>query len=260
MSSTQKIIKYFGIGIAFLLIFSIFSFLIDIVLSIGNSFIPNIEPRNVSLNSNYLDVSLKFSRLEIKSGDSFDVSTDSKYISVNNDNNKITIKEKGHFNFNITDVVTVIVPSSYVFDDVLIDAGAGSVSIDRLVTKNLSFDIGVGNVVINDLVVYNDTSIDGGAGKFVINNGTINDLDYDMGAGDTNINAFINGSSEVDCGVGKLDLNLFNDMSDLSLDLSLGIGSVKFNGADVVKDSVLGTGRNVIEIDGGVGDININTK
>ena len=232
MSSTQKIIKYFGIGIAFLLIFSIFSFLIDIVLSIGNSFIPNIEPRNVSLNSNYLDVSLKFSRLEIKSGDSFDMS----------------------------DVVTVIVPSSYVFDDVLIDAGAGSVSIDRLVTKNLSFDIGVGNVVINDLVVYNDTSIDGGAGKFVINNGTINDLDYDMGAGDTNINAFIKGSSEIDCGVGKLDLNLFNDMSDLSLDLSLGIGSVKVNGDDVVKDSVLGTGRNVIEIDGGVGDININTK
>ena len=156
--------------------------------------------------------------------------------------------------------LTVIVPSSYVFDDVLIDAGFGSVNIDKLVTKNLSFDIGVGNVVINDLVVYNDTSIDGGAGKFVIKNGNINNLDYDMGAGDTNINAFINGSSEIDCGVGKLDLNLLNDMSDLSLDLSLGIGSVKVNGTDVVKDSVLGTGRNVIEIDGGVGDININTK
>ena len=259
MSSAQKIVKYFGIGVAFLLIFSIFSFLIDIVLSIGNSFATSND-KNVSLNSNYLDVSLKFSRLEIKSGDSFDVFSDSKYISINNDNNKITIEEKGHFSLNKPDVVTVIVPSSYVFDDVLIDAGFGGVNIDRLVTKNLSFDIGVGDVVINDLVVYDDTSIDGGAGKFVIKNGNINNLDYDMGAGDTNINAFINGSSEIDCGVGKLDLNLFNDMSSLSFDLSLGIGSIKVNGVVAKKDSVLGTGRNVIEIDGGVGDININTK
>lgn len=259
MSSAQKIVKYFGIGVAFLLIFSIFSFLIEIVLSIGNSFVTSND-KNVSLNSNYLDVSLKFSRLEIKSGDSFDVFSDSKYISINNDNNKITIEEKGHFSLNKSDVVTVIVPSSYVFDDVLIDAGFGAVNIDRLVTKNLSFDIGVGDVVINDLVVYNDTSIDGGAGKFVIKNGNINNLDYDMGAGDTNINAFINGSSEIDCGVGKLDLNLFNDMSSLSFDLSLGIGSIKVNGVVAKKDSVLGTGRSVIEIDGGVGDININTK
>lgn len=259
MSSAQKIVKYFGIGVAFLLIFSIFSFLIDIVLSIGNSFVTSND-KNVSLNSNYLDVSLKFSRLEIKSGDSFDVFSDSKYISINNDNNKITIEEKGHFSLNKPDVVTVIVPSSYVFDDVLIDAGFGGVNIDRLVTKNLSFDIGIGDVVINDLVVYNDTSIDGGAGKFFIKNGNINNLDYDMGAGDTNINAFINGSSEIDCGVGKLDLNLFNDMSSLSFDLSLGIGSIKVNGVVAKKDSVLGTGRSVIEIDGGVGDININTK
>lgn len=260
MNSAQKIIKYFGIGVAFLLIFSIFSLLIEIVFSVGNTFVPNIDSRNVSLDSNYLDVSLKVSRLEIKNGDSFNIYTDSKYISVKDDNSKITIKEKDHFNLNDSDVVVITIPSSYVFDDVAIDAGTGSINIEKLVTKNLSFDIGVGNVVIRDLVVYNNTLIDGGIGEFNIKNGIINNLDYDIGAGDANINAFINGTSDIDCGIGNFNLNLLNNISDVYIDLSLGVGSVNVNGTDVIKDSVFGIGRNVIEIDGGIGNINISTK
>lgn len=260
MNSAQKIIKYFGIGVAFLLIFSIFSLLIKIVFSVGNTFVPNIDSRNVSLDSNYLDISLKVSRLEIKNGDSFNIYTDSKYISVKDDNSKITIKEKDHFNLNDSDVVFITIPSSYVFDDVAIDAGTGSINIEKLVTKNLSFDIGVGNVVIRDLVVYNNTLIDGGIGEFNIKNGIINNLDYDIGAGDANINAFINGTSDIDCGIGNFNLNLLNNISDVYIDLSLGVGSVNFNGTDVIKDSVFGIGRNVIEIDGGIGNINISTK
>ena len=69
---------------------------------------------------------------------------------------------------------------------------------------------------------------------------------------------FLLGNNKIDQGVGELILDLQND--DYKFKVEKGLGSITVNGNSYSEDFEDGEGTNIIDIDGGVGSININTK
>ena len=114
--------------------------------------------------------------------------------------------------------------------------------------------------VKNRLNVVNFTSIDSGAGEVVIKDGSVNNLDLDMGIGKVKLNLEVIGNSEIDAGIGELNLVLLGNDDDYRINVDKGIGSIKFNGESVDAETTVGNGDNIIDIDGGVGNINVDFR
>jgi len=270
MTSAQRIIKYLALGFAIFLIFSILSGIMFGISTVSNVFddsdsdiLEDLKDLNITGdNVSVLDIDIKAANLIIKTGDKLKVETNNKYIKYNQDGNKIIIKEKRHnwfFRKHKSDLV-VYVPENFVFDGVSIDTGAGKIEAEDINTKILNIDFGAGKATINNLVVETLAEIDGGAGEISILNGSINNLDLDVGVGKFTLNSKLTGNTDIDAGVGELDINLLGFMEDYKIRVEKGIGSAKLNNQDMKNEIVYGTGINNIDIDGGIGSINIITK
>lgn len=264
MTTAQKIIKYCAIAFAISLMVGIISGFVMMFNIIGNILYDDaiVYDNSVSINSNtkVLNIDLNISNLTIKKGDKLNIISNNKYIKVDKNDGIVNIKEKNHLGFNYKDnKVTITIPTNIKLDNVNLNAGAGKITIDYLNTSKINFSLGAGKVTIKELNVDKETFIDGGAGKIEILSGNINNLNFDMGIGNTIIKSNITGNSDIDCGIGALELNLLNNMKNYTFEIEKGLGSVTLN-KENVKEGKIGSGINLIEIDGGVGSININTQ
>ena len=68
------------------------------------------------------------------------------------------------------------------------------------------------------------------------------------------------GKNEIDSGVGKINIDLLDNLENYTIDVDKGIGTVTLNEKKLEMDRVYGTGKNHLEIDGGIGEIKINFK
>ena len=80
-----------------------------------------------------------------------------------------------------------------------------------------------------------------------------------MGVGNLIINSTLTGNNMIDAGVGKLDINLQNKKENYTFKVSKGIGSIKLNNDEIKDNETVGNGINIIDINGGIGSINILT-
>lgn len=266
MTKEQKIIKYVAKTLAILLIIGIFYSLFSFTIGLSNIFDrPNESSTDnryeYSLLNSYLDIDLTMTELNIYKGDKFLVETDSKYINTKQDGNKIIIKEKKtplrdkrKYSLNIT------IPEDLILDVVNINTASGKINIQKLSTKYLDLDLGAGSIKIDYLKVTDEATISSGAGKIAISSGIINEMDLDMGTGNTKINASLTGDNEINCGVGKLELNLLDNIETYTLNIDKGIGSITLNNKDISNGSIIGNGPNKVSIDGAVGNIIIKTN
>ena len=87
-----------------------------------------------------------------------------------------------------------------------------------------------------------------------------NNLNFDIGVGTTEITTRITGTSEINTGVGKLELNLIGSINDYELTIDKGVGSIKLNNESLKDKSVVGTGNNYLLIEGGIGLTSITTS
>ena len=149
-----------------------------------------------------------------------------------------------------------VVPEDYEFTKVKIDAGAGSVYISKLTADTLDFNIGAGKTIMEEVTINKKTEIDTGAGSVEITKSSFHNLDLDLGAGKFQFEGTITGDSEVDCGVGSSSFKLSGKKDDYKLKLEKGVGSLNYDG-ESVSNGTYGDGDNFIDIDGGVGSINI---
>lgn len=266
MNGIQRVIKYLAIAFAVCLIVSIFSSIIAVFEITGSVFVKEekeLKTKEVIKDASLscLDVDLKATKLNIVTGDKLSVDTNNKYINVKESNNKLIIQEKNHVTFgskNIT--LTITIPKNYYFDYINIDAGAGKIDIEELNARKLELDLGAGKVKINNLNVIREANIDGGAGKVDILSSNINNLDMDLGVGETIINSKLTGKNNLDCGVGRLELNLNGVLDNYSFEIEKGVGSIKLNKKELHNEQKLGTGANYIELNGGIGAVDITTK
>lgn len=264
MSNFQKIIKYFAIALAVFLIFNIIS---GIVLGIG--FVSNIfsfgtsdNLSKVDISDTYkvLDIELESINIIIKNGKRFKIETDSDNISFREVGEKLLVTEKKEswLPKKAVDDLIIYVPNNYLYDNILIENGAGRIEVESLKTNNLELELGAGKVNINELFVYDNTDIDGGVGEVVIENGIVNNLDFDMGVGSVLLNLEIVGDSEISSGVGEVTLGLVGASNDYSLNVNKGIGKITISGEEIKSDTMYGNGLNKLDLNGGIGNINVD--
>lgn len=265
MSSVQRIIKYCAIAFAMFLIFTIVSAIMGCVISLGNIFDDNkditekLEGLDIGSSASILNVDVSSVNVIIKESDTLRAETNNKSIKVKQDGNKliITSKKDNWFHTNKTSDLIIYVPTDLVFDGVTVETGAGNLNIEKLATRVFDLDMGAGKAEINNLFISESADIDGGAGEMIIDNSEINNLDLDMGVGRLSLTSKILGMSEIDSGVGEVNLNLVG-VDDYKLNLDKGVGSITIDGTDVGNHTSYGSGINTIQVDGGVGAIKVS--
>lgn len=263
MSSLSKIIKYFAIGLACFLIVVIFQgiFMAGSIVS-GVFFNNSNEGLNIDKydnNMNILSVSLANASLIIKEGDTFKVELgDSKNIKVKQEHNKIAVREEKYSFLNKhNNEVIVFVPKDMLFDKVYISSGAGEFNLESLWCKDLTLDLGAGKVNVKDFSVTHKASIDAGTGDLNIKNANINDLDLELGVGKATLEVILTGESDIEAGIGQLDITLLDSKDNYTIRAEKGIGDLKINGDNYSDETKYGNGTNYIDIEGGIGSIDI---
>ena len=268
MIKVQKIIKYLAIGFAIFLIVNIISLCAYGIISIGNIF-NNNENNTITEGFKNINTKNKINKLEletkgvaiiVKQGDKLKIETDNKDIKTKESNNKLLIIEDNNKWFNKTDYTELIIyiPKDYQFDEISIDSGAGKIEIDTLNTKKLDLDLGAGQVNISDLFVSENADIDGGAGEINIASSSIQNLDLDLGVGKVTLNSSLYGFNEIDGGIGELIVNLIGTENNYQINCTKALGKITLNNEKIKSDTRYGNGNNLIEINGGIGNININ--
>ena len=281
MTTAQKIIKYIATAFAIFLIVTIISAILSggyVLLSafglihtdkniVTEDFkvISDEEVSSEVKEISTLKLELACTNLEIKTGNSFKVETNNSKISFTENNGSVKIKEEKHNwlmnNKDYTSSLVIYIPEDMIaLDETKIETGAGKINIERLNTQSLYLELGAGDVYIKNLTVTKEAKIDGGIGRTELNSCEINYLKANLGMGEFVFSGKLTGKSEVDSGVGAININLLDSSENYTIDVSKGIGSVTLDGQKLEMDRVYGTGENHLSVDGGVGEIKINFK
>lgn len=284
MTFWQKVIKYLAIALAIFLIVNIIGAILSIIGIIGGiAFFTNTitdvkeeivqespeylkQPEVIADNINIEDIvkfeiEVKYSNLEIKKGD-FKVESNDTNVKCTQKGNELIVKETGNnwLRNKEGNKVIIYIPENKEFNEIEIDTGAGNIEIESLNTKDLSFSIGAGKVEINNLKVTNEAEIDGGAGKVDILSGEICNLNLDMGIGEFNICTKLLGNNDIEQGMGKLTIKLTDSQENYTIRTRKGMGSITIDGKEAQNNSIYGNGQNILNIEGGMGAIEITTN
>lgn len=273
MTTLQKVIKYLALAFAIFIIVNIISGILFGIYSLSGilglaknneTTIENYEEITTNFeNSNIqtLKIELEYSSLVIKKGNTLMAQSNNANVSYKQNNNQLIVKENSSwFSKNNKRIVILYIPEDIILDRVNIETGAGKIEIEELNTRELSFKIGAGEVEIQNLNVQQKAKIDGGAGKVSILAGKINDLDLNMGIGKFELTSILTGKNDIDAGVGKLNLNLLDNIENYAIKVDKGIGTITINGKETQDSIQYGNGDTLIDIDGGVGSIEIKSK
>lgn len=273
MTTAQKVIKYLAIAFAIFLIITIIStilaalFAMSGILGLKKGIEQTLDTEMITTNFENIDIStldieLAFTNLTIKSGDAIKVESNNKNISYNQYDNKLKIKEKNKKWFINQEEKNLILylPQEAEFEKVEIETGAGKINIANINSEKLYVELGAGETEIQNLNISKKCEIDGGAGKLSISDGTIKDLELDMGVGEVNLNANLEGKNEINAGVGQLNIDLQGKKDLYEIQANKGLGSIKIDEKEISNGETFGNGNNYIEVNGGVGNIDIHFK
>lgn len=266
MTAKQKFIKYIGILLAAFLIaaialgvFSVLEALLGIEAKTDteNGYVNSIE---ITDEASVLQLDMAVADVKIVKGESFVISTDNIDTEITKNGSVVKVSEKKRLGvFNTDRTVQISIPETLVFDSVSINAGAGEVYVALLNTKELNLNLGAGNIFMGSLNVSSRAFVNAAAGELTVKNAEINNLNMDLAMGDVSVKGLLSGKTDINCGVGDVDLRLIGNEADYSFEVDKGISSVTLNGKELPDDAVYGEGINRIEIDGGAGSIEIKT-
>ena len=208
---------------------------------------------------NSLDVQINAGEFTIEQSDKISVESNLKYLTVAVDESgvlKIVDNAKSTSRYNGAKLKLVI-PNGVTFETVTIKTGAGNVVVDEISTNHLSLMLGAGNMNANALNSYVSTSIKGGAGELSIFGGTLSNLSLEMGVGELNLTSALNGANNLKLEVGESNVNLIGGADSYKIETLNGIGSITVNGNSVSSSTTIGSGKNTVKIEGGVGAIKV---
>lgn len=226
MTTIQKVIKYLAIAFAIFLTVSIVSGILGalgVITGLQNvkQYIKeDMQGTTYDAEIESLDIDLAAANLKIQNGETFSVETDNEYITHRQKDGKVIVEEKKHNWFGGSDGGTLVItiPEDHKLQEIEIDAGAGNIEIACAEVRN---------------------------------------LDLDMGVGELKLISRLNGNSDIDFGVGEANIILIGESEDYRIRMSKGIGRATLDGKDMGNDEWYGNGSNMIEMDGGVGEIAI---
>lgn len=270
MRTTFQIIKAFAIVLAVMIIVSIVGAAVAGVEALGLLGHKSETEYTVVTDAGYtdvreLDINVKATELKIveTDDDPVRVETTSKYIDQWQDGDTLHITERSHgiFGWNAVGVTTIYLHKNAHFEYVNLEVGAGTLTATaRISTQRLAMDLGAGHATIEELYVNDQAKIETGAGLLEVHHGKVKDLDLEMGVGKVATNLRLVGDSKIQTGTGKLELGLDGSRDDYKILVHKGLGSVTLDGADLHDDEKWGSGLNQVEIESGVGAVEITTK
>jgi len=273
MTTAQKIIKKLAIAFAIFLIITIISTTLGVLVALSGilGLKKDIEENlNTEMATNILEsnditalyIDIAFTNLTIKTGDILIAETDNNNIKYIQEDNRLKIEEKNKKWFSNYEEKELILylPQDIEFEKIKINTGAGKIEIETLKTEKLTFEVGAGETKIQNLIASKECEIEGGAGKLTIEEGIINDLDLDIGVGEVNLTSTLTGKNEINAGVGNLNIDLQGEKDSYKIQVDKGLGSIKINGKEISNGEIFGDGENYIEVDGGIGNIDIDFK
>lgn len=261
MNSAQKIIKICAICFAIFIISCILHGIFLGIRFIGGTYQSEnrIDIKEKYTDIERLEIDLSSSDLTLEIGDEWllQASGVSEYLKAKEENHKLKIKEeKNHFwNNHFGGTIVLTIPKNIKLSTLRISSGAGKMNINGITSDLCDISQGAGSISLSNSFCYN-TKVDGGAGEILIEKSVLHDLDLDAGVGKIDIEAELIGSSKIDCGVGEVNLQL-PKKENYEITAEKGIGSITIAEEDVKNDTIYGQGNNKIDIDGGVGSINI---
>ena len=257
MTGVQKGIKVAAIILAIFIICIIINAIVALVGSFAFS------EGDVSFIENYTNISsieidLNTTNLEIKVGPEFRVeaSNVTNSFEVRERNGNLSIEDDSFWLFGNNNAGKVVVYVPDYLNELSIDTGASETTIDSISAREFSLDYGVGVIAINNCDFAN-AEIDSGTGEININDTTLTNAQLDAGVGRVNFNGQILGRSSISAGVGEINLSLTGGNDLYSIRFDQGIGTTTIDNEEY-NNSSYGNGNNIIDIDGGIGGININ--
>lgn len=259
MTALQKVITYFAMAFAVLLTVSIIGGVLGIFGMLdGDGVAKDVTTYAISSDVRRLEVDIRAAALCIKQGENFSVESNLKHLTVKDGDGVLTVKEEKTFGGTYADaVLTLYIPADATFESATVSAGAGKLTIERLSAAVIDLNLGAGEVSVGTLIATSDAKIDGGAGKVTIADGALHNLDLNMGVGELNLTSALSGESNLDLGVGQSNVTVIGNKDDYRLSVDKGIGNVLVDGVSVSDAYVQGNGSHRIEIDSGVGGINL---
>ena len=271
MNSLQKIIKYGAMAFAIILIVGIISSIASAIFGIGFFLASPRETKNIKQDYNdfnAIEINNGVGDVEIIASDKFSLEALNLSVNAQIENNKgklVVSNDEQIFNlfgWNLRDddntKIIIKVPADFQLTEIVIKNGAGKVEISDLSTIFLKLETGVGKFSANNLTS-EKTEIDGGVGEVRIENSKIGNLYLNSGVGDIYIGGDITGNNRIECGVGKVAIELIRNIKEYNIQVKTGLGDVKFNQKKVGDQfNSNATIADIISVDGGIGEININ--
>lgn len=275
MTTAQKVIKYIATAFAVFLIITIISLILSgsyallsafgLIHTNKNIITDDLKVISSEVNEvSTLKIDLACTNLDIKAGDSFKVETNNSKIAFEEKDGSVKIKEENRNwlnNNNSESNLIIYIPEDMIdIDETKIETGAGKINIENLNTQSLCLELGAGDVYLENVTATGDTKIDGGVGKTELKSCEINNLKANLGMGEFVFNGKLIGKSEIDSGVGAINIKLMDKKENYTIEVDKGLGNVTLDGQKLEMDRVYGTGKNYLDIDGGIGSIKIDFK
>lgn len=284
MKEFQKIIKYVAVAFGLYLAISIIGGIIAIIVSIFTGFygisyladslngainsddssIERIDENQDVEEFSKMKLDISASNLTIKvEGNSYRVETYQipKNTKIESKNGILEIKSNKKLNKNDSkSSIIIYLPEDVELEEADIQVGAGIMDITGLIAKNVEFSFGAGNVNMQNISVKNNAKIECGAGQTIIKDSELANADIEAGVGKLVYSGDLTGNTQISCGVGGVELELTGDAEKYAIHTEKGIGDIKINDSSVANDSTIGRGENKIDIEGGVGGVDIKTN
>lgn len=281
MNSLQRVIKYgaiaFGLFLSITIIMSIISGLLLVFGFVTGNNGTSSTTQKVNFTEVYsTDIASKITNIDIKTGISRLIIKEGNELKVEGKdtnesfkceviNNTLTIKEEeSNFKLWYTDndinsEIIIYIPKTIKFESIKLKTGISHSEIDSLICKNAHLEFGIGNTVVRNIVA-DSANIETGVGKSLIENSTIETLKLTTGVGKSEFTGIILKSVDINCGIGKTDINLSGKEEDYTISTKSGIGAIEVNGQNMPDNSTIGNGTIRLNVEGGIGKVDIKIK
>lgn len=278
MKQTQKVIKYIAIAFgsflsvviigtilsATVLGLRIFGGVLELEDSKSNIAIEKMDYQQEFKNIENIKIEGNVAKFILKEADTDIIKVEVKKadttLKVMQQGKDLVIKEEDIFSvFGKTEsaYVQINVPKGTLLKKVEIDNQAGNIEVANLQIEDLVLEVGAGTIKLEQIQVKNHTKIDGGAGKIEIIKGFFNSLDFSGGIGDFYFNGTVKENSEIEAGIGKLELELIEKKEDYQIKIDKGLGALHIQGESIQENTIYGEGNIQIRLECGIGSTSI---
>ena len=145
-----------------------------------------------------------------------------------------------------TGTLILYLPEGKYFDEVDIELGAGTVTLNDITSGEISLEVGAGQILTSNLQA-GELDVSVGAGEADLDAMTVDVLDVEVGMGELTGSGSVGRRADIECGMGNVELKLAGSQQDFNYKIESAAGNL-----DLGKDSYSGLAQER-RIDNGAG-------